>query len=70
MTSVLGKTTPAEDAGKPSSLAFARSVSVRVEAAHSLLLHGFLRHLVPMGDALDGHAMARCLELGGEKGCK
>jgi hypothetical protein len=38
--------------------------------AHSLLLHGFLRHLVAMGNALDGHAMVRHLELKREHGRK
>jgi hypothetical protein len=33
-----------------------------------LCLCGFLRHLVAMGDALDGHAMAKRLELKGEHG--
>jgi hypothetical protein len=38
--------------------------------AHYFLHCGFLRHFVAMGDALDVHAMARCLELRGENGCK
>jgi hypothetical protein len=35
-----------------------------------LLLHEFLRHLFAMGDVLDGHAMARRLELKREHMCK
>jgi hypothetical protein len=37
---------------------------------HSLLLHGFLCHLVVMGDVLDGHAMSRRLKLQREHGRK
>jgi hypothetical protein len=38
--------------------------------AHCFLLCGSHCHFVAMGDALDVHAMARCLELRGENGCK
>jgi hypothetical protein len=38
--------------------------------ANGLFPRGFLHHLVAMGDALDEHAMAKCLKLKREHGHK